>query len=218
MRTKPRHAPKERPPDPHRADAPWRLFIAIPIPPPAQALIANVTAMLADGDPPVRWTAAGSAHITLHFLGEIDPARGELLRLSFSSIAKNQDAFDLTTDRPGGFPDTGPLRVIWLGLKGDARQLAALHRALGVSLSEIAIEPEERVFRPHITLGRLRDDVRSPQADLLRAKLHDPVINQRCYDEFAPIPVRQVQLVRSYLEKTGPRHDVIAVSKLRSVD
>jgi len=218
MRSKPRHAPKERPPDPHAADSNWRLFIAIPIPPAAQTLIATLTEMLDAGSPPVRWTATGSAHLTLHFLGEVDPARAELLRLSFSSIAGPQAGFDLTTDRLGCFPDEGPPRVVWLGLSGDTRELTSFHRALGLSLRKIAIESEDRSFRPHVTLGRIRDDASNPAAEALRTRILEPAINQLCYDDFATIPVHQIQLVRSYLERTGTRHEVIAVSNLRLVD
>ena len=218
MRSKPRHAPKERPPDPHTADAEWRLFIAIPIPPPAQALIATITETLDEGGTPVRWTASGSAHLTLHFLGEVDPARAELLRLAFPRFAGSQSAFDLQTDALGCFPDEGPPRVIWLGLTGDTRELGDFQRTLGVSLRKLAIQSEDRSFRPHITLGRVRDEASGVEGESLRARILDPAVNKRCLDASTPIPVRQIQLVRSFLERTGARHETIAVSNLRPGD
>jgi 2'-5' RNA ligase len=218
MRAKPRHAPKERPPDPHTADSAWRLFIAIPIPSPAQTLIATLTDKLSEGAPPVRWTAAGSAHLTLHFLGEIEPARAELLRLAFPSMTKTRSAFDLRTGGLGCFPEQGPPRVVWLGLEGQIRELMELQRALGIALAKIAVQPEDRAFRPHITLGRVRDDGPTVQVNALRARILDPAINRRALDEAADISASRIQLVRSYLERTGARHETIAVANLRSRD
>ena len=216
MRAKKPRIIKERPPDVYAADTPWRLFIAIPMPAEAQALIASVTADLKKDDPPVRWTADGSAHLTLHFLGEVDPSRAELLRLAFSTFSSPQTAFAIETDALGCFPEEGPPLVIWLGLAGETRELTAFQRALAVSLRRLAIQSEDRAFRPHITLGRIRDDVSPEVADALRARIGDPAINDRVRAESTAIPVRQVQLVRSYLERTGPRHEVIAVSNLRN--
>jgi RNA 2',3'-cyclic 3'-phosphodiesterase len=218
MRAKPRHAPKERPPDPHAADSAWRLFIAIPIPAPAQAVIATLTDELNAGDPPVRWTAAGSAHLTLHFLGEVEPARAELLRLAFPSMAKTRTTFDLRTAGLGCFPEEGPPKVVWLGLDGQIRELMELQRAIGLALPRIAIQPEDRAFRPHITLGRVRDDAPVGQLNALRARILDPAINQRALEAATDIPATRILLVRSYLERTGARHETIAIANLRARD
>jgi 2'-5' RNA ligase len=218
MRAKPRHAPKERPPDPHAADSAWRLFISIPIPPPAQGLIATLTEDLSAGAPPVRWTAAGSAHLTLHFLGEIEPARAELLRLAFPAMVNTRAAFDLRTGRLGCFPEQGPPRVVWLGLEGQIRELMELQRAIGLALPKIAIQPEDRPFRPHITLGRVRDDAPAVQVNALRTRILDPALNQRALEAATEIPATRILLVRSFLERSGARHETIATANLRPRD
>jgi 2'-5' RNA ligase len=215
MRAKKPRTIKERPPDIYAADTPWRLFIAIPMPVGAQALIASVTADLKRDDPPVRWTADGSAHLTLHFLGEVDPSRAELLRLAFPSFAGAHAAFEIATDGLGCFPDDGPPLVLWLGLAGETRELTAFQRALAVSLRRLAVESEDRAFRPHITLGRIRDEISPEIAMALRALIGDADLNARVRANAAAIPVHHIQLVRSYLERSGPRHEVIAVSNLK---
>jgi 2'-5' RNA ligase len=214
MCAKPRRPPKERPPDPHAADANWRLFIAIALPPAAQALTERIVAAL-DADAPVRWSAAGSNHLTLHFLGEIEPARAELLRLAFPSFARSQPAFELRTGQLGCFPDSGPPNVVWLGLAGETRALSALHRSVGAKLVQFAVTPEARAFRPHITLGRVRAEADAAQARTLRAHLLDPALNQRALDESAVIPVHEIHLMRSFLERAGARHETVATAKLR---
>jgi 2'-5' RNA ligase len=217
MSAKPRRPPKERPPDPHAAGAPWRLFIAVAMPSEAQVLIERVVASL-EADAPVRWTAAGSSHLTLHFLGEIDPSRAELLRLAFPNFTRGQQAFALRTGAPGCFPDAGPPKVVWLGLAGDTRALTALHKSVGRQLAQFAIEPEERAFRPHITLGRVRAEATPAQASALRAHLRDPDLNQRALDESVVIPVDEIHLMRSFLERTGARYETVATARLRPPD
>lgn len=218
MRTKPRRTPKERPPDPNSAESAWRLFIAIPTPPDAQELIAKTIEELESAGAPVRWATAGSTHLTLHFLGETDPSRAELLRLSFPTFAGSQPTFELTTSGLGCFPASGPPKVIWLGLAGDTHELTALQRAAGAKLKQFAIQPEERAFRPHITLGRVREQADAAQLNSLRARILAPSINSRVAAGSVAIPVRQMQLVRSYLERSGARHEVIATANLRPAD
>lgn len=207
--------PKERPPDPHAAGTPWRLFIAIPLPEPAQALIASVIDELDQNELPVRWTAAGSAHLTLHFLDDVDPSRAELLRLSFGTIAARQPAFELTTSTLGCFPDEGAPRVVWLGLAGATRELTSFQRAMGMTLRQFALEPEERSFRPHITLGRVRDDIDAAASAELRARLSSEALASRLTGEAVPIPVERVQLMRSFLERGGARHELVATALLK---
>lgn len=214
MNAKPRRPPKERPPDPHAAGAPWRLFIAIPMPEPVRALIGEIVADLGGDDAPVRWTAAGQSHLTLHFLGETDPAQAELLRLSFPSFANRRAAFEIETGALGCFPESSPPNVVWLGLSRGGHELTALHRDIGQALARLSFEPEERAFRPHITLGRVRDGVDRPTAERLRTRVLDPARRARLLAETATIPVREVHLIRSYLEKSGARHETIAVAKL----
>ena len=214
MKAKPRRPSKERPPDPHAAGAPWRLFIAMPMPEPVQAMIAKIVDELGGNDAPVRWTAAGQSHLTLHFLGETEPAQAELLRMSFPTFASRRAAFELETGALGCFPESGPPNVVWLGLSSGGHELTALHRDIGQALARLSFEPEERSFRPHITLGRVRDGVDRPTADRLRSLALDPSRRARLLAETATIPVREIHLVRSYLERAGARHETIAIAKL----
>lgn len=208
---------KERPPDQHAVDTGWRLFIALPMPEPVQQQIAAITEELSIGDWPVRWVAAESAHLTLHFLGETSPERAELLRLGLRQAVARHSPFSLLTDDLGVFPHLNKPRVLWLGLTGDTDQLAALHRDIGRALQELEfeIEADARRFHPHITLGRVRDD--APGAlgsEIARAydsaRVRDLVLN-------APqrIEVNEVLLVRSFLERGGARHEPIATYRLR---
>jgi 2'-5' RNA ligase len=204
-RTKPgqrRKFTKERPPDPHGVEQLWRLFIAVPVPEPVVERLTAITTRLQSREWPVRWTAAGSAHLTLHFIGEVEPSQAELIRFSLPIEAARHQAFTLQTDRLGVFPDRRKPRVLWMGLEGDTERLAALHQGIGALLAQLDFEVEERPLAPHLTLGRLRQEISRERGMEIWTTL-------RGFETGDPldVPVEEVILYRSYLTKAGPHYE-----------
>jgi 2'-5' RNA ligase len=201
---------KERPPDPDSPETGWRLFIAVPMPPAAVDLVDRAVAELSKIDLPVRWVAPDTAHLTLHFLGDTAPERAELLRMALAPIVARHRTIALKTDGLGVFPDERRPRIIWLGLSGQTERLVALHRDLGDALRALDLPVEERVLRPHITLGRVRDNPSSGFPVALQRRLADPALRTLVARSAAEVPVTEVQLVRSFLGRSGARHEPIA--------
>lgn len=207
--------PKHRPVDPNDADTSRRLFLAVALPPDVRALVRSIIDELAGQDWPVRWVAAGNAHLTLHFLGDTDPARAELLRLALPGIVADTAPFTLRTAGLGVFPNQRRPRVLWLGLHGPVHRLESLQRSLGTALQELEFPVEEHGFSPHITLGRARNtgSPTMPLRDLpeqVRRLLTQRGIDAPGAPVPIPVPVHEVELVRSTLSHTGARHETIA--------
>jgi 2'-5' RNA ligase len=197
---------KERPPDQNAVDADWRLFIALPMPDVVQERIARIVGVLAERELPVRWVAAESAHLTLHFLGETAPERAELVRMGLGSAVTRHAPFSMRTADVGVFPDFRKPRVIWQGLTGQTDRLAALHNDIGRQLVRLEFEVDNRRFHPHVTLGRVRDNPPpSLGADVQRA-LNDRRVAALIADAAIEITATEVLLVRSFLERGGSRH------------
>lgn len=205
---------KERPPDPHAVGTDWRLFLAVPMPAAAQALAGRLTAAFAEHGWPVRWVAGEAAHVTLHFLGETPPERAELLRMALGPAVAKHAAFRLQTGDLGLFPDERQPRVLWLGLRGQTGALERLHRDLGTLLGALEFPVEARRFHPHITLGRVRDQVPPRFGAEVRRAYDNPAVVELVRAEAAEIAVNEVLLVRSYLERGGARHVPIGVYPL----
>ena len=206
--------PRERPADPDTVDAPWRVFLAVPLPEPVRAAVAEQVAALAAEEWPVRWVAPEGAHLTLHFLGETTRDRVELLRLGLPRVVAAHDRFDLRTANLGVFPNLKRPRVVWLGLHGPAHRLETLRADLGAAVADLGypVEPE---FRPHVTLGRVRDQgtAAMPLRNLpeaIRRRCWDPAKNDFGGPPPLPLPVREVELVRSRLSHAGARYETIA--------
>ncbi len=212
---------KQRP-RPETVDSAMRLFLAVPLPEPVVTLVDTMSRRLQEEEWPVRWTAPNNAHVTLHFLGEIEPERAQLLRMALGGVVAEHDRFDLRTADLGVFPNMKRPRIIWLGLYGPAHRLHTLRDALGGVLESFEFELQEKEFHPHITLGRVRDARKSRVRDLpaaIRSRLEAAAASgEVTHKNPIPIPVEEIVLVRSHLGKDGPRYEVLDRYPLHPVD
>ncbi|QJR13081.1 RNA 2',3'-cyclic phosphodiesterase [Usitatibacter rugosus] len=88
-------------------------------------------------------------HLTLAFLGEIDPEAVERARGVAGAIRAT--AFEVRLDRTGSFRGA---RVGWAGCESPAPGLIDLAAQLGQALKDAGFVLEERPFAPHVTLAR----------------------------------------------------------------
>lgn len=210
---------KERPPE-ESEDTPWRLFIAVPLPEEVREFVARIIADLRADEWPIRWTDPDNAHLTLHFLGDTPPENAELLRLALGEAITHHEAFDLRTADLGTFPSLKRPRVLWLGLWGPAHRLEAIRNDIGALLESLGVEVDEKEFRPHITLGRVRDTRNIRIRDLpgaIRTRFEQLAASgQVTHEKPVLFPVREVNLVRSHLSQEGARYEVIGRYRLKT--
>ncbi len=111
------------------------------------------------------WVRAENYHVTLRFLGEIDPLLTvELERIS-RRVARSLGPFALTLDRLGGFPSADRARVLWIG--GEAPPVFhGLASSLHHELQKLGFPPERKPTVAHVTLARIKG---RPDAELPRA-------------------------------------------------
>jgi RNA 2',3'-cyclic 3'-phosphodiesterase len=154
----------------------------------------------------VRWAASTQMHLTLRFIGEVDDALGARVADALAPPLP-VSAFSLALGRPGVFPGPSRPRVIWIGLAEGIDGAAASHDAVEARLQTIGLEPEERPFRAHVTLGRVRE-IRPPQAAALREAM------DRLRIDPAPATVTHATLYRSHLSPKGARYEPLVRTML----
>ncbi|HOC17228.1 MAG TPA: RNA 2',3'-cyclic phosphodiesterase [Vicinamibacterales bacterium] len=137
-----------------------RLFFAVELDEAVRRAAARVAAELsralaADGRAEVSWVRAENMHLTVRFLGETPAPRVAPLVEAFA-VPLATPPFELRFAGLGTFPPSGPARVIWLGIVAGHDQLAAVHREVEDRLGPLGVEREERPYRAHLTLGRVR--------------------------------------------------------------
>ena len=186
------------------AEGVGRAFVAVPCPPGLRQALAEAGPGWRGVDADVRWVDPAIAHLTIRFLGRA--ARSELKALdqSLAEIAARTPPVELTPGEPGAFPGWRRPRILWLGLE-DGGALGPVAEGIEAAARGAGFPPEEREFRPHLTLGR----VRSP-----RGAARAVAAIQGWRSGSGPETVAEIVLYRSDLGSQGPRYTPLATYAL----
>ena len=139
------------------SDGAVRSFVAVLLPDRMRAGLAAVSAKLRGQTRGLAWVRADNLHITLRFLGEMEPVQLEHVRAAVADAAATVAPFTVGLGGLGGFPSGRAPRVLWASVATGAERLVALHAALEGALVARGIPGESRPFHPHVTLARARD-------------------------------------------------------------
>ncbi len=176
-----------------------RAFIAIHLSREARLQLSDTIRSLGIDIPRgVRWVDPEAIHLTLKFLGDIDPALVEDVLRAMEQSASGSLPFHLHLNGLGVFPNQRRPRVLWAGLGGDLDALGALQEKLEAAVYGLNFPREQRTFNPHLTLGRVRDGVSA----VARQRVGD-VVSSGSLDGPDSWPVNAVHLMRSNLTPAG---------------
>ena len=154
-----------------------RSFVAVEIPAEIQNALACSTAPLQKAlpKPLIRWVAPQNVHLTLKFLGDVSPANLERLAEALKAEALNHETFTLSVGGLGAFPTPRRARIIWIGLEAPAALLALL-RGVEAVASRLGYASEDRPFSPHLTIGRVRQNVSGTDLQRIRTALEGTIV------------------------------------------
>jgi 2'-5' RNA ligase len=151
-------------------------------------------------------------HLTLKFLGEIPPDRVDLLTPMIRAEADLCAPFEMHLGRLGAFPSVKRARVIILGIQAAAG-LETLARGIESACTRIGFAPERRDFHPHLTLGRVRDNLSAGEGLKLRQALETTTI-----DSPGTGRVDSVQLYKSDLKPSGAVYTKLFSAPLQNIN
>lgn len=158
-----------------------RIFIAIDISDEAKKEVEKLYKVLKKKHWKVKWEPIEKLHFTLAFLGSIKYQTSNIKKIkkAIELVSEDIGPFTLSFKGLGCFPDYIFPRVIWLGLRGDLKSLAALQKNIVRELSDSelfdstkyisdraqkrTLKGFEKPFSPHITLGRVKKEVRAKE-------------------------------------------------------
>ena len=136
-----------------------RTFIAIELPDKIQSDIRQLKHSFLPYRFDIRWVKPLNMHLTIKFLGDVDPADLDTIGKLLSDIAGNFPSFDLIPRGLGVFPSLKRPRVIWIGIAGQTDVLGSIQQSVNGGLNEIGFITEKRPFRGHLTFGRIKSRV-----------------------------------------------------------
>lgn len=176
-----------------------RSFVAIDISHRTRDQVAGLIDGLGRQVGGVRWVRPDLLHLTLVFLGEVEPTFIEAVKPGLMEAATATVCFSLRLAGVGAFPSPRRARVIWLGIEASScGELVGLQRAAVRALVRKGFVPEARPYSPHLTIGRL--SVPSDVSSLLASQQF----------ESEPFEVERLVLYRSVLRPQGPEYPVLA--------
>lgn len=144
-----------------------RTFIAIDLNEHIQRDLARLIDRLRPDCPKLNWVRAGHIHLTIQFLGEIAPEQITIVSGALATLASQCKPFDIEVSGVGTFPSTGPVRVIWVGVKDESGALHACQALCESHLIPLGFPRENRPFSAHLTIARNKTPAAS--ADIRRA-------------------------------------------------
>ena len=175
-----------------------RTFIALEIPQELQQIIHKEIAHLRNTiGTLVRWVPPGNVHLTLKFLGNISPANVDIVTQMIRAEADSCQPFVMQVSGLGCFPSPKRPRVIYIGLQAPA-ELEALQHGIESATTRLGYESKERGFAPHLTIGRVRQNISAADQQKIRRALEGTQI-----DSLGIARVDSVHLYNSDLKPTG---------------
>ena len=136
-----------------------RLFVAVNLPPEERRRAWEAALPLRAAHLPVRWAAEETLHLTLRFLGEVEPERVEPIGEALAGAVCGLRPFAVGLGGVGAFPSLTKPRVVWVGIERHPA-LELLANDVELALMGLSFEPELRPFSPHLTLGRVERSAR----------------------------------------------------------
>jgi 2'-5' RNA ligase len=118
---------------------------------------------LAASDPDLRPVRPDGLHITLRFLGRVEPDREGAVQAVASQVAAATQPFPMSLEKIGTFPKGSHPRVLWVGVGEGRREISNLADSLQAGLAAEGWGPVPSPYRAHCTLARLPEGL-SPGA------------------------------------------------------
>ncbi len=146
--------------------------------------------------------APGKVHLTIKFLGDIEPSRVDPIAKALEQALKPFPRFTISAKGLGVFPGLRRPRVLWVGLEGS--QLMKLAAKVEAALEPLGFAREERGFQPHLTIGRWR------QFGSATKLLAEELERWKSY-EFGASDVEAITLFQSELKPDGALHQPLHV-------
>jgi 2'-5' RNA ligase len=180
----------------------YRCSLAIEVPMPLQDAVEEALIDVRDRirSDLVRWIPGRNIHLTLKFLGDTTTSNLEMVRASMEVVAAQFRPLEVAIGGFGAFPNRRNPRVLWVGL-AVPDELSTLHRELDLATGRLGYTSEEREFSPHLTVGRVRQNIAATDVKGIRDELERTTLG-----EIGVWRADAIHLFRSELMPSGSRY------------
>ncbi len=186
-----------------------RAFIAVDLDASIRKALGRSQDQLRALAPNLKYVTPSAIHLTLKFLGDIDPRALPEISTTLNEITADTEPFEFTARRLGHFADrSGRIRVVWAGIEETEGTLARLQERIDAAMIAIGFPPDSRPFSPHLTLARARRPMALP-AIVQYIQQH----GDTCFgDQY----VEEIIVYESTLTRDGPVYNAVSTCSITS--
>jgi 2'-5' RNA ligase len=188
----------------------FRAFLALQLAGAFLKEIRSLTAEMQQKVQGVKWVMPEQVHVTLHFFGNITSEHIKTIRELTGSITGKYGPFHLALGGIGFFPNPDKPRIIWIDLSGDIEIFKRYQEELEKELGQAGFPLEERPFRPHATLGRIKEKGRWDKKQFILDSE-----NLLCI-KTEPRAFDKILLFKSTISSEGPHYEALETFYLSS--
>ena len=185
----------------------WRTFCAIELSDRVREQLADHVKRLREAvpDASASWSRPENVHLTLKFFGNVPTQDVTRISVAATRVAQQFSSFQIRIGGTGVFPRRSRPQVLWVGVEDSSNSLSDLQQRLEEEFAREGFAKEDRGFRPHLTIARLRrpEDARQLAEAHIQTKF-----------SFIEVPVNEFVLFRSELSPKGSRYTTISKHEL----
>jgi 2'-5' RNA ligase len=187
-----------------------RVFIAIPLPAELRAKLSSLQQEFRRLPLEATWVREAGFHVTLKFLGEVEPTQIPPIVACMIDTAHCYPPFELTLIGVGVFPHESRPRVLWVGIQDETGVLAQLQHALEERLTPIGYGAEDRPFTAHLTLAHVKYVPRRGEFIACVYRHREVTLGH--------LQVDHLEMLESQLHPGGARYSTIKAAYLAATD
>lgn len=185
-----------------------RTFVAVDIDAAVETQVSRLIKRLQNTSAKVKWVDPQHLHYTLKFLGEIHLRDVPEICSTIEKAVRPLESFRAVAAGAGAFPDPERPRTVWLGITDGQEEFVSLHDVVEDALDKLGFRREHRRFRPHLTLGRVRQSPTGIEELGKLVQQHRDFVAGELY-------VGEVKIFSSVLTKDGPHYTPLGSAELR---
>ena len=176
-----------------------RSFIALPLSLDCKQKFYKVISNLRKDIPSgVRWVDNKNLHLTLKFMGELNPDDMPYMKSELEKSLLLTSEFNVAFQGLGLFPEVGKPKVIWVGISPQL-PIKLIFEKVEKATSLIGYPKEIRGFSPHITLGRIEKENQNQDQIQIR-----DIITKKKGGLICTSTINKIVLYQSQLTPKGP--------------
>jgi 2'-5' RNA ligase len=157
-------------------------------------------------DAAASWSRVENIHLTLKFFGNVALDQIPLISAVAARAVAEFSTFPIVIGTTGVFPRPSRAQVLWIGVSDPSGKLSALQERLENECAAEGFPKENRAYRPHLTIARLRKPEDARRLADAHLQMHFPTIDVQLYE---------LIVFRSELSPKGSKYTAISKHPIR---